>query len=70
MNMWFECSFILKMAPIRTFAIGMSGDAIDLKYAREAADYIGSSHTEVIISKEDVLAALDPVVELLGTFDI
>lgn len=56
--------------PIRTFAIGMSGDAIDLKYAREAADYIGSSHTEVIISKEDVLAALDPVVELLGTFDI
>ena len=56
--------------PIRTFAIGMSGDAIDLKYARQAADYIGSDHTEVIISREDVLAALDPVVELLGTFDI
>ena len=56
--------------PIRTFAIGMSGDAIDLKYAREVADYIGSDHTEVIISKEDVLAALEPVVELLGTFDI
>lgn len=28
--------------PIRTFAIGMSGDAIDLKYAKEVADYIGS----------------------------
>ena len=57
-------------APIRTFAIGMSGDAIDLKYAREVADYIGSDHTEVIISRDDVLAALEPVIELLGTFDI
>ncbi|MBP3304904.1 MAG: asparagine synthase (glutamine-hydrolyzing), partial [Oscillospiraceae bacterium] len=56
--------------PIKTFAIGMSGDAIDLKYAKQVADYIGSEHTEVIISKEDVLAALEPVIELLGTFDI
>lgn len=56
--------------PIKTFAIGMSGDAIDLKYARQAAAYIGSDHTEVIISKEDVLGALEDVVELLGTFDI
>ena len=56
--------------PIRTFAIGMREDAIDLKYAREAADYIGSDHREVIITKADVLAALEPVVALLGTFDI
>ena len=56
--------------PIRTFAIGMSEDAIDLKYAKQVADYIHSDHTEVIISKEDVLAALEPVIELLGTFDI
>ena len=57
-------------SPIRTFAIGMSEDAIDLKYARQVADYIGSDHTEVIISKEKVLDALETVVELLGTFDI
>lgn len=37
--------------PIRTFAIGMSEDAIDLKYAKEVADYIGSDHTEVIMTK-------------------
>ena len=53
-------------APIKTFAIGMSGDAIDLKYAKEVADYIGSDHTAVIISREDVLAALEPVIALLG----
>ena len=56
--------------PIRTFAIGMSEDAIDLKYAKEAADFIGSDHTEVIITREDVIAALETVIALLGTFDI
>ena len=56
--------------PIKTFAIGMSEDAIDLKYARQVAGFIGSDHTEVIISKEDVLDSLETVVELLGTFDI
>ena len=56
--------------PIRTFAIGMSEDAIDLKYAKQVADYIGSQHTEVIITKEDVIRALPEVVALLGTYDI
>lgn len=56
--------------PIKTFAIGMSEDAIDLKYAKQVADYIGSDHTEVIISDKDVLSSLETVVELLGTYDI
>lgn len=56
--------------PIRTFAIGMDTDAIDLKYARQAADYIGSDHTEVIINRDDVLGALEPVISALGTYDI
>ncbi|WP_101877968.1 asparagine synthase B [Lachnoclostridium edouardi] len=56
--------------PIKTFAIGMSEDAIDLKYAKQVADYIGSDHTEVIMSKDDVIAYLETVIELLGTYDI
>ena len=56
--------------PIRTFAIGMNTDAIDLKYAKQVADYIGSDHTEVIITKDDVLGALESVIKLLGTYDI
>ena len=55
---------------IRTYSIGMDQDAIDLKYARKVADFIGSDHTEVIISREDVLAALEPVIALLATYDI
>ncbi len=56
--------------PIRTFAIGMSEDAIDLKYAREVADYLGADHTEIIITKQQVLSALPEVVKALGTYDI
>ncbi len=56
--------------PIRTFAIGMEGDAIDLKYARQVADYIGSEHTEVIMTKEQVISSIDEVIHILGTFDI
>ena len=48
----------------------MSTDAIDLKYAKEVADYIGSDHREIIITKEDVLNALPDVIAILGTYDI
>ena len=48
----------------------MDTDAIDLKYAREAADYIGAEHTEIIMTKEDVLSSLETVIEALATYDI
>ena len=45
--------------PIRTFAIGMSEDAIDLKYAKQVADYLHADHTEVIINRDIVVDALN-----------
>ena len=56
--------------PIRTFAVGMDLDPIDLKYARKVAEHIGSDHTEIIMSRQDVLDALEDVIYLLGTYDI
>ena len=56
--------------PIETFAIGMREDAIDLKYARQVAEYIGSHHTEVYMTPEEVIASLEEVIALLGTYDI
>ena len=56
--------------PIRTFAIGMEKDAIDLHYAKEVADYLHSDHTEVIMTREEVLSSLETVVSILGTYDI
>lgn len=56
--------------PLRTFAIGMEKDAIDLKYAKEVADYIGADHTEIYMSRDDVINSLEEVIKTLGTFDI
>ena len=60
----------LLQRPIRTFAIGMDTDPIDLKYARRCADFLSSEHTEVTMTREDVLASLDELIYLLGTYDI
>lgn len=54
--------------PIRTFAIGMESDPIDLKYAKQVADYLGTEHTEVIMNKEDLYQHLKEVIYHLETF--
>ena len=56
--------------PIRTFAIGMESDPIDLKYAKQVADYLGTEHTEVIMNKENLYQHLKDVIYHLETFDI
>ncbi len=56
--------------PIKTYAVGMAADAIDLKYARQMAEHIGSNHHEIYITEQDVLDALDELIYLLGTYDI
>ena len=55
---------------IKTFAIGMEKDAIDLKFAKEVADFIGSEHTEVYMTPQQVITELPNVIKLLGTWDI
>ncbi|MBR2287350.1 MAG: asparagine synthase B [Clostridia bacterium] len=57
-------------SPIRTFSIGMDKDAIDLKYARQVAEFIGSEHTEVIMTAQEVREVLREVIWVLGTYDI
>ncbi|MBL6990148.1 MAG: asparagine synthase B [Bacteriovoracaceae bacterium] len=66
------CSIASKLTsgPIETFAIGMDRDPIDLKYAKDVANFIGSNHHEIIISKEDVLEALREVIYYTETWDI
>ena len=55
---------------IKTFAIGMREDAIDLRYAKQVANHIGSDHTEIFMTPDDVIASLRTVIYVLGTFDI
>ncbi len=67
------CAIAARLMPrrkIRTFSIGMDADSIDSKYAAEVAEYIGAEHTNVIMTKEEVIKALPEVIGILGTFDI
>lgn len=57
------------LPPIKTFAIGNDTDAIDLRYARIAADYIGAEHTEFTFSQEQVIEALPKVIYHLESWD-
>lgn len=56
--------------PIETFAIGMEEDAIDLKYAKQVANFIGSNHHELIMTEKEVLDTLEEVIAELATYDI
>ncbi|RIY32507.1 asparagine synthase B [Psittacicella gerlachiana] len=55
---------------IKTFAVGMDTDPIDLKYAKEVADYLGTEHYEIIMTKDQVLSVLDKLIWHLETWDI
>lgn len=56
--------------PIRTFAIGIVDGPIDTKYARIVADYIGSEHTEVLFTKDDIFNNLSHLIYQIETYDI
>ena len=54
---------------VRTFSIGMPGGT-DLAYARKAATYLGTQHTEVLFTAEEGIAAIPDVVRACETYDI
>jgi len=53
---------------MHTFAAGMEG-ASDLKYARQAAEFIQSEHHEAVVSFEEMLKVLPEVIYHLESFD-
>jgi asparagine synthase (glutamine-hydrolysing) len=54
---------------LNTFSIGMKGST-DLKYAQKVADFIGSEHHEVLVSREEMLDAIEEVIRVTETWDI
>ena len=53
---------------LHTFSIGMNNSP-DIKYAKMVADYIGSTHHEVILSKDDFLKTIPEVIETIESYD-
>jgi len=54
--------------PLKTFSIGMAGSS-DLAHARLVADWIGSDHTEVVMSSDDFFAAIPDVIRDIESYD-
>lgn len=56
--------------PIKTFAVGIETNPIDTKWAKKVADYIGSDHTEVLFTEQDIKDSLEKIIWHLETWDI
>jgi len=60
--------------PIRTFCCSIKGEdgkgvGTDLNYARMVAEHIGSTHTEVLFTPEEGLAAIPDVIRTIESWD-
>ena len=57
--------------PINTFCCGLIGtDSTDIKYARLAADYIKSNHTEILVTIDEALSLIDTVIKTIESWCI
>jgi len=57
------------MPPLKTFSIGLEGST-DIRYARMVAKYIGSDHTEVIVTADEMFQAIPQVIHDIESYDI
>lgn len=66
------CAIAAKLLgkPIETFAIGMDTNPIDLPYAQKVAKHIKAKHTEITMTKNQVIEVLPELIQLLETYDI
>jgi len=53
---------------IETYSIGLKGSE-DIKYANIVAEYIGTKHTEIIVTEEDMFEAIPEVIKAIESYD-
>lgn len=53
---------------IETYSIGLVNSE-DIKYARIVADYIGSNHTEIIVTEKEMFDAIPEVIKAIESYD-
>jgi len=54
--------------PLETYSIGLEGSE-DLKYARIVAEYIGTTHTEVIVTEQEMFDIIPEVISKIESYD-
>jgi asparagine synthase (glutamine-hydrolysing) len=55
--------------PLKTFSIGMKGGT-DLMFAKQVADWIGSDHTEVLTTADEMFSVIPQVIRDIESYDI
>jgi asparagine synthase (glutamine-hydrolysing) len=60
--------FIKKGVQIETYSIGLENSE-DIKYAKIVSDYIGSKHTEIILTEVDFFNAIPEVIRAIESYD-
>ena len=53
---------------LETYSIGLE-ESEDLKYARIVAQYLGTKHTEIVLTESDFLKAIPEVIEKIESYD-
>jgi len=54
--------------PLETYSIGLA-ESEDLKYAKIVANYLGTKHTEIIVSEQEMFDAIPEVIYAIESFD-
>jgi asparagine synthase (glutamine-hydrolysing) len=53
---------------LETYSIGLEGSE-DLKYARIVSDYLGTNHTEILLTEQDFIDAIPEVIYTIESYD-
>lgn len=57
-----------RLPTIETYSIGLEG-SIDLEHARIVADYLGTKHTEIVLTEQDFLDSIPQVIYSIESYD-
>ena len=53
---------------LETYSIGLKGSE-DLRYARIVADYLGTNHTEIVVTEKEMFDAIPEVIRAIESYD-
>ena len=65
-NEFYKSKFIDKK--LETYSIGLAGSE-DLKYARIVANYLNTTHTEIIVTEKEMFDAIPEVIHAIESYD-
>ena len=60
---------LLPKGTLETYSIGLPG-SVDLKYAKIVADYLGTRHTEILLTEDTFFKYIPEVINVIESYDV